>query len=129
MSARILVIEDDPTNLEVVSYLLNAFGYLVIAARDAGEALEVARRERPDLILCDIQLPGEGGIEFAARMRAAPELRGIPLVAVTALAMVGDRERILNAGFDGYVSKPIFPDSFIETVKRYLENRGQNPRR
>lgn len=129
MSARILIIEDDPTNLEVVSYLLNAFGYLVMAARDTGEALRMARRERPDLILCDIQLPGEGGIELASRIRADPALRSVPLVAVTALAMVGDRERILSAGFDGYVSKPIFPDSFIETIKGYLGIHGENPRR
>lgn len=126
MSARILVIEDDATNLEVVSYLLAAFGYLVIAAREASEALEIARRERPELILCDIQLPGDGGIELASRIRADPALHCIPLVAVTALAMVGDRERILNAGFDGYISKPIFPESFIETIKRYLPAHGED---
>jgi CheY-like chemotaxis protein len=129
VSSRILVIEDDATNLEVVSYLLGAFGYLVVAARDADEALEIARRERPDLILCDIQLPGEGGMDLAARLRADAALRRTPIVAVTALAMVGDRERILNAGFDGYISKPIFPESFIETIRRYLPGDGQDTRR
>jgi two-component system cell cycle response regulator len=120
MPARILLIEDNAANLELMSYLLRAFGHTVIAARDGHDGLASAHAERPDLILCDIQLPGIGGIEVASRIRGDAALDGIPLLAVTALAMVGDRETILAAGFDGYLTKPITPETFVQQVDAFL---------
>src|ERR1051325_3266248 len=92
--ARILVIEDKPANLELMTYLLNAFGHSVLAAGNGLDGVQLASRERPELIICDIQLPDIDGFEVARRLRGDPELASIPLVAVTALAMVGDRHRI-----------------------------------
>ncbi len=118
--ARILVIEDNPTNLELISYLLKAFGHETLAATDGEKGLEVVRREMPDLIICDIQLPNMNGYEVARRLKADPALRAIPLVAVTAMAMVGDRDRVLAAGFDGYIPKPIAPETFVGQVEAFL---------
>jgi CheY-like chemotaxis protein len=117
--ARILIIEDNPANLELMVYLLKAFGHVPVTARDGAEGLALAG-ERPDLILCDIQLPDVDGWELARRMRADPALAAVPLVAVTALAMVGDRDRVLQAGFDGYLSKPIEPETFVSSVESFL---------
>lgn len=119
--ARILVIEDNPTNLELMSYLLKAFGHEIATATDGGEGLEEVRRTRPELIICDVQLPTVNGLEVAAQLKADPALRTIPLVAVTALAMVGDRDRLLAGGFDGYISKPIDPEHFVSTVESFLQ--------
>src|ERR1700719_2249385 len=106
---RILVVEDNAANLDLMVYLLDAFGYIAIPARDGQEALRVTAREKPDLILCDVHLPKMDGYEVVRRLKSDPESRSIPTVAVTALAMVGDRDRVLRAGFDGYLSKPIDP--------------------
>ena len=125
MGNRILVIEDMEENLEVITRLLSAFGHTVLTARDGEEGLEVAARERPDLILCDLRMPKVDGFEVAEQLKRDLELRRIPLVAVTALAMVGDRERVLMAGFDGYIAKPIVPEEFPGEVQSYLE---QSPR-
>jgi two-component system cell cycle response regulator len=118
--ARVLVIEDNPASLELVVNLLRAFGHTPLPARDGLAGIEAARREHPDLILCDIQLPGANGVEVCRRLKDDPELRDIPMVAVTAYAMVGDREKLLSAGFDGYLSKPINPQTFIEELALYL---------
>ncbi len=120
MSARILIIEDNPTNLDLMTYLLNAFGYTTLTAQDGEEGLEAARQEVPDLIICDIQLPTMDGREVARRLKSHPELQRIPLVAVTALAMVGDRARLLAAGFDGYIAKPLSPEIFVQEVEKFL---------
>jgi len=125
MGNRILVIEDMEENLEVITCLLSAFGHTVLTARDGEEGLEAAARERPDLILCDLRMPKVDGFEVAEQLKRDPELRRIPLVAVTALAMVGDRARVLMAGFDGYITKPIVPEEFPGEVQSYLE---QSPR-
>lgn len=124
--ARILVIEDNEANLDLMSYLLRAFGHAVVAARDGHEGLETAGRKEADLILCDIQLPKIGGMEIASRLRSDTAFDAIPLVAVTALAMVGDRETIMSAGFDGYIGKPIEPTTFVQQVDAFLpaEKRG-----
>jgi len=124
MAYRILVIEDNPENLELIRYLVAAFGHQPLLARNGLEGLQIAADESPDLILCDIQLPDLDGMEVARRLRADSRLAGIPRVAVTALAMVGDRERILASGFDGYLAKPIAPESFLADVSRYLSPRG-----
>ncbi|HWP42713.1 MAG TPA: response regulator [Blastocatellia bacterium] len=121
MPATILVIEDNRINLDLMIYLLTAFGYKTVSAMEGLEGYEAALREQPDLILCDVQLPTIDGYEVARRLKEHPRLRAIPLVAVTALAMVGDREKMLAAGFDGYIAKPIAPETFIEEVEAFLE--------
>lgn len=120
MSARILVIEDNATNLDLMTYLLEASGYAVIAATTAEEGIQLATAMGPDLVLCDIQLPDRDGLEVAAILRRDDRLRPKPLVAVTAMAMVGDRERILAGGFDGYISKPIEPEQFLALLAHFL---------
>lgn len=118
--ARILVIEDNPTNLELMVYLLQAFGHSTFEALDGVAGLEAARREVPDLILCDVDLPKMDGLQVARAIKLDSALRSIPIVAVTALAMVGDRDRMLQAGFDGYLSKPIQPRDFVGQVEQFL---------
>ena len=120
MIAKILIIEDNAANLELMTYLLGAFGYRLITADDGERGLELALRERPDLVICDIQLPGMDGYMVARRLRADPSRRDVPMIAVTALAMVGDRDRSLAAGFNGYISKPIDPEAFVQDVARFL---------
>lgn len=119
--ARILVIEDNPENLELMRFLLQAFQHEALVARNGEEGLSVAERERPDLILCDIHMPTLDGYGVLARLRRDALLRKIPCVAVTALAMLGDQSKILDAGFDGYISKPIDPEKFVTEVDTYLK--------
>jgi two-component system cell cycle response regulator len=119
--ARILVIEDNPTNLELMVYLLNAFGHEPLIAMDGERGLGTVQHESPDLIICDIHLPKMDGYEVARRLKSHPALRDIPLIAVTALAMMGDRDKILKAGFDGYIPKPISPENFVSHVESYLQ--------
>jgi two-component system cell cycle response regulator len=118
--ARILIIEDNPTNLELMSYLLTAFGHTTMVAYDGDVGLATAQRERPDMIICDVQMPKIDGNEGARQLKRSPALHDIPLVAVTALAMVGDSDRIMAAGFDGYVAKPIAPALFVSQVEAFL---------
>jgi two-component system, cell cycle response regulator len=119
-SSSILVIDDSPTALELTTYLLNAAGFRTLAAEDGPEGIELARTERPDLVLCDIHLPAMDGFEIARAFRADPALANIPMIAVTASAMVGDREKILAAGFRGYIAKPVTPEMIGEEVSTYL---------
>jgi CheY-like chemotaxis protein len=120
---RILVIEDNPTNLDLVLYLLRAAGHEPRTARDGASGLDEARLHRPALVLLDLQMPGMDGFEVLRRLRADPALASVPVVAVTALAMVGDRERILAAGFDGYIPKPIVPEAFLAQVASFLPRK------
>lgn len=123
MSTRILVIEDNPQNLELMTFLLKAFGYVTLSAVNGEDGLDVIRRERLDLIICDIHLPEMDGYEVAHELKRDPMFRRIPLVAVTALAMVGDREKVLAAGFDGYIDKPIEPRVFVKQVESFLSEK------
>src|SRR5439155_21459386 len=120
MGARILVIEDNQTNLDLISYLLRAYGHEVMTANDGAAGIIAAARECPDLIICDIQMPGIDGYEVARRLRAGRGTDRIPLVAVTALAMVDDRRKVIEAGFDGYLAKPIEPETFMEQVAKFI---------
>jgi len=120
MALRILIIEDNAANLELMTYLLSAFGHTVITAADGGQGIEAARRERPDLIICDIQMPVMDGYEVARWLKSDVELRKTPLIAVTALAMVGDRDLVLAAGFDSYLTKPIVPETFVGQIESFL---------
>jgi two-component system cell cycle response regulator len=125
--ARILIIEDNPTNLELMSYLLKAFGHEVLTAMDGAEGIEAVRRSTVELILCDVQLPKLDGFGVVAHLKSQPALRSIPIVAVTALAMVGDRDKLLAAGFDGYLSKPIDPETFVSAVVAFLSSERAAP--
>jgi len=132
LAARILIIEDNQTNLELMVYLLEAFGYVPLTARDGKQGLEIAAREAPDLIICDLEMPAMNGYEVGGQLKGNPKLRKIPLVAVTAYAMVGDRDRVLAAGFDGYIPKPINPETLIGQIEAFLEpgkRSGRSPER
>lgn len=124
MTARVLLIEDNRPSLELMSYLLHAFGHTPIEASNGLDGLEAIRRDRPDLVICDIDLPRLDGYSLAGRVKADPELRAIPLIAVTALAMVGDRDRAIRAGFDGYLAKPIEPETFVQDIERFLADHA-----
>lgn len=124
---RILIIEDDPASLELMRYLLDCYGYDVLTANRGDEGLELALQERPDAIICDIQLPGRDGYAIARELHARPAFAATPLVAVTALAMVGDRERVMSAGFTTYVSKPIDPETFVTRLGQLLGTPLQQP--
>lgn len=127
--ARILVIEDNPTNLQLMVYLLQAFGHTSLEAVDGETGLELIRHELPDLVLCDIHLPGTDGFGVARELKGNPVLSIIPLVAVTASAMVGDRDRIISAGFNGYIAKPIAPETFVRQVEAFLPNHWRDASR
>src|SRR3989442_5666668 len=127
MKARVLVVEDNPTNLSLMEYLLRAFEYTVLTATDGVQGIELARREMPDVILMDLQMPKLNGFEAASQLKAHPALKGIPLVAVTAFAMVGDRDRILAQGFDGYIPKPITPETFVDQVQMFIPSNLRSP--
>ena len=118
--ARILLIEDNPDNLDLMSYLLTAYGHAVMTAEDGESGIATAKRSPPDLIACDIHLPGVDGYGVAKALKGDPSLAAVPVIAVTALAMVGDRERILAAGFDGYITKPIDPQRVVGELDAYL---------
>jgi len=124
----LMVIDDNATNLALLGYLLDSSGFEVCTAENGATALKLlAQRRDFDAVLCDIQMPVMDGYEFARQVRAQPGLAGLPLVAITALAMVGDRGRILAAGFDGYVSKPIEPVEFIATLKSLVPSLQAEP--
>ena len=127
--ARILIIEDNLSNLELMTYLLVAFGHEVVKTETGQAGLEAAGQSSFDVILCDIHLPDMDGGEIARRLKASAHSRTVPLIAVTALAMLGDRERLLTAGFDGYIPKPLDPESFVTLVEQFAERRPSEPRR
>ncbi|MGA2158471.1 MAG: response regulator [Dehalococcoidia bacterium] len=119
-SGKILYIEDNEQNFYLVKVLLSTRDYEVIWARDGQEGIDKAEQSGPDLILLDIQLPVMDGYEVASRLRSKPELTGIPIVAVTSYAMAGDREKALSAGCNGYIEKPIDPDTFLAQIDKYF---------
>jgi CheY-like chemotaxis protein len=119
--ARILIVEDDGTSLELMTYLLAAFGHTPLIASDGLEGLQIARREKPQLILIDVHMPRLDGYGLVRQLKMEPRLQTIPLVAVTALAMVGDRDKALAAGFDGYIAKPIDPETLIAQLELFLK--------
>ena len=127
--ARILVADDNRPNLDLMLYLLRAFGHDAEGTEDGNATLQAAESGGFDLILSDVLMPGIDGYELARRVRANAAISWTPLLAVTALAMVGDRERVLAAGFDGYLSKPIDAESFVPEIDSYLppEKRSRAP--
>jgi len=120
MSKSVLIVEDNELNMKLFRDLLEAHGYQTSATSNGFEALNLIRSVRPDLILMDIQLPQVSGLEVTRWIKDDPELRTIPVVAVTAFAMKGDEERIREGGCEAYLSKPISVGKFIETVQRFI---------
>ena len=118
--ATILIVEDNATNMKLSAFLLESADYTVLTATNAEIGLTLAREGRPDLILMDIQLPGMDGLEATALLKADEATRDIPVIALTALAMKGDEERIRAAGCDGYIAKPLDYKDFLAVVKTRL---------
>lgn len=118
--AKILIVEDNPANMKLAVFLLESAGHTALSARDAEAGLTLARNEHPDLILMDIQLPGMDGLEAVALLKRDDATRVIPVIALTALAMKGDEERIRAAGCDGYIAKPIRYQEFLATIAAQL---------
>lgn len=118
--ARILVIEDNRPNMELTLYLLDTFGHETVAAYDGAAGLDAIRAGSFALVLCDVQIPQIDGFELVRRIRSDPAHAHLKVIAVTALAMASDRDRVLAAGFDGYVAKPIDPETFVAEVESYL---------
>ena len=121
VAKKILVVEDNELNLKLFCDLLRAHGYEAEAVRDGREAVERTRAFRPDLIIMDIQMPHVSGLELIEQLKSDPDLKAIPVMAVTAYAAKGDEERIRDAGAEGYVSKPISVMKFVEAVGALLE--------
>ncbi len=120
MKAKILLIEDNPQNRYLASFLLEKRGHEVVHAETGPDGLNKAAEIAPDLILLDIQLPGMDGHAVAGRLKSDPDLKAIPIVAVTSYAMTGDRERCIAAGAEGYIEKPIDPETFVDEVERFI---------
>jgi two-component system, cell cycle response regulator DivK len=119
--ARVLVIEDNASNMTLATFLLESAGHTVLSATDAEGGLAIARAEHPDLVLMDVQLPGMDGLQATALLKGDPSTRGIPVIALTALAMKGDEERIRAAGCDGYIAKPLNYREFLAAVSARLQ--------
>jgi CheY-like chemotaxis protein len=128
--ARILAVDDTAASLELITYVLQACGHVVYPARNGAQALAAARRETPDLIVVDLQLPDMDGFAVLRELRTDPALAATPVVAVTAYAMVGDRDHALACGFDGYIAKPLDLSTFFRDIDQQLPEalRGGAPR-
>jgi two-component system cell cycle response regulator DivK len=118
--ATVLIVEDNPANMTLAVFLLKSAGHDVLSATDAEAGLALARDERPDLILMDIQLPGMDGLQAIGVLKSSESTRAIPIIALTALAMKGDAERILAAGCQGYIAKPMRYQEFLSTIATHL---------
>ncbi len=120
MSKTVLIVEDNALNMKLFNDLLVAHGYLTLQTGDGLEALSMVREHRPDLIIMDIQLPQISGLEVTKWLKEDEDLKGIPVVAVTAFAMKGDEEKIRAGGCEAYLAKPISVKTFLDTVRRYI---------
>ena len=120
MTKTVMIVEDNELNMKLFRDLIEAHGYRTVQTRSGLTAMDLARESQPDLILMDIQLPEISGLEVTQLLKADPDLRRIPVIAVTAFAMKGDEERIRQGGCEAYISKPISVGRFIETIKTFL---------
>ncbi|MEM9332086.1 MAG: response regulator [Pseudomonadota bacterium] len=120
MAKTILIVEDNELNMKLFNDLLEAKGYTILQTRNGMEALDIARANKPDLILMDIQLPEVSGLEVTKWIKEDDEISHIPVIAVTAFAMKGDEERIRQGGCEAYISKPISVSSFVKTIQFYI---------
>ena len=121
--SRVLVVEDNPANMKLAVFLLESAGHVVLSATDAEAGLTLARDQQPALILMDIQLPGMDGLQATVLLKADHATRAIPIIALTALAMKGDEERVRAAGCDGYIDKPLRYKELLETIEKHLSGR------
>jgi two-component system cell cycle response regulator DivK len=121
MSKRILVVEDDAQNSYLIGFILERSGYEVVTAADGQEAVETVEGGAPDLVLMDMLLPKMNGYEATRRIKSMASMASVPVIALTAYSMKGDREKILEAGCDGYISKPIDPETFVSEMEEYLQ--------
>lgn len=126
MKQKILITEDNDQNLYLLTFILEKNGYEVSAARDGKEGLEMACRIKPDLILLDIHLPVMDGYTVASELRKNQDLANTPIVAVTSFAMIGDREKVIEAGCSGYIEKPIDPATFMAQVEHFFPGKKNN---
>jgi two-component system cell cycle response regulator DivK len=117
---KILVIEDTPDNRRIIRLVMERAGYVVVEAVNGAEGIEMARSERPDLILMDIQLPVIDGYEATRRLKADPELQAIPVIAVTSYALAGDEAKTREAGCNGYMAKPFSPKALLQLVQQFI---------
>lgn len=117
---RILVVEDNETNMYLIRFILSKSGHEVIEARTGEEGVEFAIREKPDLVIMDLQLPGIDGLEATKRIRESETNGELPIIALTSYAMAGDKEKALAAGCTGYIEKPINPETFMAEIEKYL---------
>ena len=118
---RILVVEDNETNMYLISFILKENNYEVIEAGNGEQGIEIAIKEKPDLVIMDIQLPGIDGLETTRRIRESEADSEIPIVALTSYAMVGDKEKALAAGCNGYIEKPINTETFMGEIEKYFK--------
>ena len=125
MAKTLLIIEDNEQNFYMMRFLLEKKGFRVLGAENGRLGVQMARQHKPDGILLDIQLPEMDGYAVAAELKRHDDLAGIPIIAVTSYAMVGDREHILAAGANGYIEKPINPDTFVEEISQFV-GRGSS---
>ena len=125
MNERILIVEDNPQNMRLIEMTLSAKGYTLLKATDGEEALDVARREQPDLIIMDIQLPKMSGLDVTRRLRSNPTFNHVPIIAITAYAMRGDEEQALNAGCDAYLTKPINTRQLPKVIAQMLQQQKE----
>ncbi|MGA7722638.1 MAG: response regulator [Ignavibacteriaceae bacterium] len=121
MKTKVLIIEDNEQNMYMLSYLLESENYEIFQAFSGTSGIIVAKNNKPDIILLDIQLPGMDGYAVAAKLKEDEELRSIPIIAVTSYAMPGDREKAIESGAIGYIEKPINPDTFISQMTSFLQ--------
>jgi CheY-like chemotaxis protein len=122
MKTKVLIIEDNEQNMYMLSYLLESENYEIFQAFSGTSGIIVAKNNKPDIILLDIQLPGMDGYAVAAKLKEDEELRSIPIIAVTSYAMPGDREKTIESGAIGYIEKPINPDTFISQMTSFLQS-------
>ena len=124
---RVLIVEDNEKNMYLMNFILSNKNYEVIKAETGEKGVELAIKERPDLILMDIMLPGIDGYETTKRIREREAGGKVPIIAITSCAMTGDREKVMKAGCNGYIEKPIDPDTFVAKIKQHLpaELRGE----
>ncbi len=126
MSKKILIVEDDPRSLKMIRMLLRPYGYSLLEATDGEEALKVARSDKPDLIIMDLRLPKVSGLEVTRQLRQMSDFSHIAIIAITAYAMKGDKEKAISAGCDAYVAKPINTRELPKLITEMLLQRKEN---
>jgi two-component system cell cycle response regulator DivK len=127
MGRVILIVEDDPKTLKLLRDLLQIKGYTTLEATDGKQGVDMAREKMPDLIFMDLQMPVMDGFEAIKILKADPVIKNIPIIALTACAMQGDREKCMEAGYDDYITKPLDTRALVTTVNEYLKKQAKNP--